>query len=807
MPTLWEELEALRKRREEPDVTLSSFEVLQKKYEQMREKYGEGNVQVLKFTTGEPYKLVGLDPEKGDIQKDFRVEEIVVEDFLEKHQKAVAESAQRKVSPLTAKERGLAGLNVKEEDKIKSLRETLGAENVEPIIEKGQLKEILVRREKGQKWSAADPGSTFQEIMGAAGVATGVLGLGMLGPAAPLAGLGMIKAAGVEPREAAADVAELAGPAIEFGPGTAGAVAGATIPIPYVGPAAGAAIGGALGDIVGAPLRAAAAKLFSPGEKSLTAKELGTRIAANAASGVISEGAARVLGSVVRGLKGEISPAKLGRRIAEQPVTLGRETLPTSEVARRTMAEAERFGVRDLPPSGLARGLSGEAAEFDRLIAGALPDEFQQAYIRRSKVFARNVDRFVDKVFGGRVSKENLGKKFIDVYDNYVKNEIKTIKKAGDVAFDAARVRGQGQLVASGQNAARALDELIKEVSDPASLNRAALPHLKRFRRVIKKQKGFLTIDQLDRRLQEWGASTGSGRLAWERVSLPFREKAARRVFGALQQDLQATSRLGYPELEDARRTYAAMNEDFRQSRLAVIEDVLSKALKPKAPKPGQPRFTLGDVERPEIIVEELMKKPVADQRRALDLIEGLSPTVGREYRRELVQQVLEKSKPKVRVLKAARIRRDPGKLGAVLADEKQEEILKGVLPRKGYRFLQRVKLVGDAIDQGRIAIKGKKVMGRGLLMRALGGIHMIRGRKGTGFLFVINPSQGIEIARQLASSPSAQAAIVADPQKLRVFMGIDKPARRFNRAAFMRLLADVGLDVSRIENLQEVPE
>lgn len=829
----------------------SSQQAVEERLKGLIKKHGAENVEILRFTSGLPYKIRYFEkkPWPGKEGETYPViRDITLEDFVTEHQKRVQESAVRTgESPLTIAERGLASLNLTDAGKIKTLRKQLGDNNVEPIVDqRGNLKEILVRRKEDEQWKTAEPDLSMIDIAKKVGVAMLAAPLGL--PAALVTGNIAVEGA----RETAGDIAELAGDVLEYAPGVAGSVLGSLL-----GGVKGALAGAAIGDVAGPAVRQKVSEALG-GEKELSAQELAIRGGINAALGLATEGAVRVVGGVGKRVLQGAPLEKLGSRVAQDIVLEGGVEKPASEVAESTLKSAKLFGIESMTPGGATRGLSGEAREFDRLIQGLPGAERGRGHARRVLLLAENVDAKIDEMLGKKkLSEEATMKALAATYNKMRRANIQTLLNAGDEAFSAARARAGGRRVASANNFLSELESMIERFGSPGSPNSAALEGLQKIadtvrrdsaqavsssrkaaaRRAARERLGLKqgqsppegfnkafeeawakisiktlaergkvnwTVDQLQNALKDWREAASRGGAEIKDVGVDTRKQIARRLYSALQKDLAATSERGYPELQKARQMYAASIAAEQRSRITALDRIISKGLRKGAPPVGTRGFSVEDLQDGAKVADALVKESPENIRKILTMADAVAPGTSRLYKRLVIERLLAKAEPSAAdtLLTGAGATLDPTKLAGVI--KKNKAAMTTILGRRGGMFFHHLERVAQALAAERVGVEMAKEPGTSLAQKLFGGLHMVRGRRGrTTPLFVLRAKTLADAANQILSDPQKQAEIATDPAKLRLFMGLTNKRRRISPASVIRTLGQLGL-VEDIENLKE---
>lgn len=424
------------------------------------------------------------------------------------------------------------------------------------------------------------------------------------------------------------DVADVSGAALQAAPAIGATVATAN-------PVAAAA-GGLAGNLLRQSVSAA-----MPGDDRMTASQRGLSAALDAGlAGAAQYGSNRLFGlrdavrphNVYAGRLGSLSntrDAQAGRAAAQavgEPLTIGQETgsrtmLLMEGLARRAPFSAEKVAQKDLAQAEAIKNRFGSIIE---------------SVYRGGDVGAEQAGAIVTRAYNGAVSGARSA-------------------RSRQAAIDFGRVDqlSGGAPVFGLSNTVRALDELIKEFDVPALKNdttQKTVRWLMQERQRIARRPPMpdpsrlpgpanpnlaMTGNQFQSLLSHYGkAATGTGRVIPDLKDANVDKMIAARIFGALNDDLEAAA-TGGGIAENVAQALSAARSNWKTAS-GQIDEMTSTALG---------RMLGGKIEpAPEAIADKFSTMKPSHVRQVMGVLESADPSAANAIRAHYLGRILERS-------------------------------------------------------------------------------------------------------------------------------------------------------------------
>jgi hypothetical protein len=345
-----------------------------------------------------------------------------------------------------------------------------------------------------------------------------------------------------QPKGELLDVVDVIPEATEAAIGTAGAAAGAVIGARHGAPRVGAAVGGAIGD-AGASLARQGVSGLLPGEDfpegglSEAAKRL-ELVGGNVAGGLAPE--------ALMGLARYANPVSaIGKAAAKELITettadvLAKGGRKAGTIAEERLALGAKHGV-DLS-LGEATG-SPTISRIEGLLSDRplTADTMQLFRRRRIAQLAKAVEREIERTSGGNVGAHESSRRLANSYGELVSQMFAERSDVAQQMYKRASDLAGGAKVVSTDEVTSVIKQIAKEQDIP--LRPAGSRNLaESLMAQIEGGLGKLDIDTFQRMRSLWGKAARGEATIFEGLSPKEQTTIAKRIFGALNRDMEAT--------------------------------------------------------------------------------------------------------------------------------------------------------------------------------------------------------------------------------------------------------------------------
>lgn len=250
----------------------------------------------------------------------------------------------------------------------------------------------------------------------------------------------------------------------------------------------------------------------------------------------------------------------------------------------------------------------------------------------------------MDKTFGHAVGDEKAGKQITKAFDDATKAVIK--KRHADGVRDFAAIEMSlppGTPVFSTNSFGAAVDEEISTLKSLGAIAgdeaKSTMKALTKIRDAVTAQDGsrdyVLTAAQMQNLLQRYGEMSKGTGLMWNDISEASQKRIAKKLFGALQDDLDATANAPFAAeasvgqlLKTARDNYRMNSDKLREIEESTLGRIFAQKFDPA----------------PEQLADRFARMKPTQVQTAFEILEKSDPNITQQLKRYLLENVMDKA-------------------------------------------------------------------------------------------------------------------------------------------------------------------